>query len=276
MKKQDRIFKLSLTVLILIFISLVIFIQKQRLDKPFFLKVYLEREVMLSEDAYATNPFELKYITNNNDQRFITVFSFIDTAEHKYPMRMESIATSETGLYRQTNIFVDFFLDAPIFESGKIEIQSAHLLYSDGSSEIIDIGNLILYEEDTDQMFLEEVSSKGDNTGEVSTTYRIKRDFTLYGFEDINPSNNAHYDITINGNGIEDSLNETFSRGSEFTLKSIPKKQSQRLGINPSFKLKIKDKNEESHNVYLSLNHYLQENIDYFKLREYIQKEREQ
>lgn len=196
MSQNRKILKTGIIIIIITFILCLAISSLLRLDKPVFLKSYVELELPVFDSGYyGDSQFELRYITNANDNRVVNNVEFIEVPElytyvSEYGFSTHIFDTFNTntnnmpgeveGMYsiRTVNIQVNAHeIKAPMDE---IYLTKAKIHFSDGESITVDIGGLVLIGNDQNSaQYLDFKSSSSSSSRIDNTLYDVMEDITL-------------------------------------------------------------------------------------------------
>ena len=234
MNVNDRIFKAVLllsAILVAAGYGLVFFI---RLDQPVFFHHYLDQRVSMDREVnYQGGGFNLKYITNLDDDRVVIDVEFPEFpdlvvhssefyhTDHFNWGQNQGVSPGETyGRYSLRTVYCEIVdLQDDDFESAVVT--KAKILFGDFSQILVDIGEIHLYRHDYRERPFEHVSSTGSSDGSSSTNYRILEDMTLVGFEsDLMKRFEDRISWKINGMMPDDAPGTELIEGSIFSVSS--------------------------------------------------------
>lgn len=169
----------GILILISFFISILI-VSYLKLDNPVFLKSYKDIEIMESEGTFRTSGYdiEIKYIANIEDKRKVSSIVFKDApnlnfyASEDRPMGIVGFYNYSNdniegyGRYGVHTVFIN--LDSYNYEYDLdyyIVLSEATVIFDDGFTMDVDLGNLVLYKYE---------SSKENLENEILNLYRLE------------------------------------------------------------------------------------------------------
>lgn len=192
MELNDKILKYGLILICLTLIFTVGFTLVNRLEEPVFLNMYIEEYVYKNPDLYRLENFQLKYITNVEDDRRVIDVYFkeapdlsVDVSHRPFGGFGFSFFNENTDhkigdrywIYSLNTIYLNILIDSEGFD--EIEINNAVLSFDDGSTLDVDLGRIVFYEDNNPQDDIDQISSRGSNDGTSSSYYTVKRDIKL-------------------------------------------------------------------------------------------------
>lgn len=223
MSKNRRILKIGIIIILITFILSLATSYFLRLDKPVFLQSYVELQLPVLENGdYGSDQFEIRYITNTNDNRVVNNIEFIDLPGlYAYVYDTEISGLTE-GMYsiRSVNVFVDGYqIQGPIQE---MHLNKAKVYFTDGSAEIIDIGDIVLFDSREGYEYFEFVSGSGSSDGIESTLSEVKEDITLLKVDSPLLRNIEEYiEIQIDGVDYKEIEGIKYSKGDSIKTRAV-------------------------------------------------------
>lgn len=185
MSKNNKILKISLTLIMLSLIIVIMLIGKLRLEKPVFLINYCEIGTYEIGDKYSLGEerFKLKYISNVNDTRRVVRITFkeapdIDFFATEYNRWSNVIGSidenSNVNKYGRYGIHtVNVTCHSFNYEdySEELVLSEATVEFDDGLKMDVDLGKIVLYKEKNNPVALEHFSAQtSDNIGSIAFT----------------------------------------------------------------------------------------------------------
>ena len=193
--KGNKLLIIGIASIMLSVIVTVIVAEYLKIDNPVFLKNYCEYPINYSKDSrYSNEEFQLKYITNIKDERQVIniVFEGLSEYDHAYVDQYSSyshfsysdynnINEDSYGIYslREVNVNLNLYFEEPPLEN--ITLTNAEVMFNDGSSVKIDLGEIILYyENEMDKAITFNNSSSSSNHifeayGEVQRNIKVSK-----------------------------------------------------------------------------------------------------
>lgn len=233
MSQNKKILK---TGIIMILITLVISVSISfflRLDKPVFLKSYLELKLHeLDNGYYRDSQFELRYITNANDYRVVNGIEFIDmpelhacASEYNHGFMFSGFYdTSKTmpgqieAMYSLRTVYIQldtYIVEDPIDE---LHLTRAKVYFSDGYIQTVDIGDIVLIDDEKTNDYLE---FKGSGSSDTNL-FAVKEDITLLKVDSPLLMNIEDLiDIEIDNTDYRNVKGIKYSKGHSLQTKSV-------------------------------------------------------
>ena len=174
MSKNNKILKISLTLIMLSLIIVIMLIGKLRLEKPVFLINYCEIGTYEIGDKYSLGEerFKLKYISNVDDTRRVVRITFkeapdIDFFATEYNRWSNVIGSidenSNVNKYGRYGIHtVNVTCHSFNYEdySEELVLSEATVEFDDGLKMDVDLGKIVLYKEKNNPVALEHFSAQ--------------------------------------------------------------------------------------------------------------------
>ena len=207
MERNKKILKIGLLAIILSLIISLSFALITKLKNPVFLKVYTDNAYSIHDGSYSDCEIILHYITNINDERYIT-----DIAFDEAPIGMDIITSEEGfgiafpdfyagsreqiyGRYKVKTIYAKIDLNKIESVSQDLELNNAKIFFNNGTNLDVDLGRIRFYEYNNYRELLGSTSSSSSTDGTGYIRYQILKDITLLNVE----------------SALLDSLSETIS-----------------------------------------------------------------
>lgn len=196
MKDNKKILEISIIAILISAIITIIITNKIEIDKPVFLKMYKEENLNKNEDIYYLGDgfFELKYISNIDDERVVTGITFKELPNVYF--YASEYSTFNSGFYGESTINVERYgryavhtvsISCPNISKGEswkdVTLTEATVEFNDGLKLNVDIGKIILYEEKTTPIAIEGVSSSSSSDGTSSMSFKVKEDVVIEKIE---------------------------------------------------------------------------------------------
>jgi len=259
-----------------------------RLDNPVFLKSYIEIDMpILDNGRFGDTGFEIRYITNANDNRVVNHIEFDEVPGL-------SSSANESNHYFDSGFFVDqnkrnpgdvvgrysirtIFIRIDAYEIEKIledkHLTKAKIYFNNGETMETDIGDIVLYGYNNSDKHLDfnYSGSSSDNTSR--TQGRVKEDITLIKVESpILEHAKEFVEFKIDNVGYDNISEKDYSIGDSMVVDSMfntpddPILKFNTYSVNPKLTFKDKDGNIFTHRFY---------NVDYryygFELMEIVE-----
>lgn len=237
MKNIDKALKISTTLIVISFLMSLLILGKLKLDKPVFLKNYKEVEVIENGDSLSTLGYdiELKYISNREDKRKVSSITFKEEPKLNFYasennsgglMRFYNYSNDNIenhGRYGVHTVFLNLNSQNYGYNlSNNIVLSEATITFNDGLTMDVDLGKIILYNNDKNEGPLTSMADINDTSGVskkgvfVSEYIRVSNVYSPL-FSDIGES----FNFNINKVGNSESR-DTIYNGNEnlyFTYK---------------------------------------------------------
>lgn len=195
MESNKKIVKIGLGVILLSVIISLSLALITKLKNPVFLKNYIDLEYFKEDEGYSEVELILHYITNINDDRYITDISFDEA-----PMGMD-IITSEDGFgiafpdfyaenreqiygrYKVKTIYAKIDLNKIESVSQDLELNNAKIFFDNGTNLDVDLGRIRFYEYDNYREFFGSTGSGSSSDGSGHIKYKVLKDIILLNVE---------------------------------------------------------------------------------------------
>ena len=181
----------------LIIVSLIISIGIKlslKIDKPVFLKNYIDVDYYEYEDMYSFSGYnlELKYITNKGDKRQVTSVIF-DEASYLELFVSENNGGGFMTFYNGVNsnvesygpydihtVFINLNMPKRNKELEKvINLDKATIFFNDGESMNVDLGKIILTKSNENENPLDFVGMNGSSDGRAQSIFYVTDDILV-------------------------------------------------------------------------------------------------
>lgn len=195
MEKNKRILKIGLVVISLSLIISISFAMITRLKHPVFLKNYIDCAYFFEDGIYSECELILHYITNVNDDRYITNIAFdeaplgmdIITNDYGFGIAFSNFYAGNReqiyGRYKVNTIYVKIDLNKMDSEFEDIELNNAKIFFDNGTNLDVDIGRVRFYKYDDAREYFGGTSSGSSSDGTGYIRYEILKDMTLLNVE---------------------------------------------------------------------------------------------
>lgn len=219
--KNVKVFKVSITLIVVSLIISIATISKLRLDKPVFLKNYKEVDIIESEEGYSLGipNIELKYIANREEERSVIGISFKEipefvfhASENNYQGFMtfnnENKNSENHGRYSVNTVYLSWGQINEINNLPKnVVLKEATITFDDNLTMDIDLGKIILSNNDYIETPLEGYRWSTSNCNSSSTAFRVNDDIEIYKvYSELFIDTEDLFDFHINKT---DSINES-------------------------------------------------------------------
>lgn len=195
MDKNKKILKIGLVVISLSLIFSLAFAMITKLNNPVFLKVYLDNAYFIDDGNYSECELILHYITNINDDRYIT-----DIAFDEAPLGMDIITNNSGfgiafsnyydgssdrvyGRYKIKTIYAKIDLNKIDSLPKDLELNNAKIFFDNGTNLDVDIGRIRFYEYDNSREYFGGTSSGSSSDGTGYIRYEVLKNITLLNVE---------------------------------------------------------------------------------------------
>lgn len=237
MEENQNLLKKGIILVSLILIISIFISSYLKLDKPVFLKSYIDRYFLISyENQNSDANFIIRYITNIDDSRVVNHIEFeeypnlnINASEYNpfgFNFFNEGNETpgQAVGRYSVREIYIS--IDAINMENQNddIHLKKAKVYFSDGSMEEVDIGEVVLYLEDeinaSDHFEFMRVKSSSDglNTSQERLNENIElikmEGQSLERFKDL-------VEIKIGSKDYRDIAGDQYKTGDYLTIDTV-------------------------------------------------------
>lgn len=277
MESNKKILKIGLIIIAISVICSVLFATMCRLDKPVFLKSYIEDYVYRYEESNTIENIEIKYIANITDNRKVIGMEFkenkdIEVIASNYPLdnssfiffRGDNYDPSKGqiyGRYALKTIYAQINLDNIDEELYDIELNKAQIKFSDGSEVEADIGRFIIHKDRGQGEDIKTMSSTSSSDGTYRQILSMKNDIELLNmnspiFENIDD----RFELYVDGISYKEVSGRKYRNGSTININFTDKTDKDVIeyytAYNAKPKLNYKDKNlKKSHTVIYNIDH---------------------
>ena len=192
MELNNKILKGGIILIIIILVASLGTSSYLKLDKPIFLKSYMEVDLPIHNGNIGKVEFELRYITNINDDRVVNNIEFgevpgiyVGASEFNYGgfdffgNQNNSMPGQIVGRYSIRSIYVwveGFGIENPLDE---MHITKAKIHFNNGESMEVEIGDIILYGYNNTGEHFEFQSGTSSSDGTSNNQLKVKKDITL-------------------------------------------------------------------------------------------------
>lgn len=280
MEVNKKILKIGVISIIIIFIIVLSFAFRIKLDNPVFLKSYIERGINLESGFYRQMDLEIKYISNTYDKRevgYIEIFnnnrSDLILLANRVHQEVESY-----GLYNVNRLHLQIDYSGIIEDVDKLEFNTARIIFNNGDTIEEDLGRFILHIEDEKREDVESTSSGSSSDGTYFILSRLKEDMEIVNIESpLFKEAKELYSIKINGKDYKDTIDSSYEKGDRIRINSSFKSPEDFFDKYSQFDLvpRLYFKDSKGEKSYISINNIsyhpndfsFQEIYKYLKLR---------
>lgn len=195
MELNKKILKFGLVLITLSLIFTAGFSLIYSLEKPVFLKMYVEEYTSGDENLSVLENFEIRYITNISDSRKVMEIEFeeepdIEVTVSHWPKGggMFSFFNNNNynnqsrdiyGRYALNTIYIDMNLNNIDREFNETELNNAKVKFNDGSTLDINLGRIIIYKNERKNNYIDSISSGSSSDGTSSFEGRVTKAIKL-------------------------------------------------------------------------------------------------
>lgn len=195
MEKNKRIFKIGLVVISLSLIFSLGFSMITKLKNPVFLKNYIDCAYFIDDGNYSECELILHYITNINDDRYITDIAFdeaplgmdIITSDYGFGIAIPDFYAGNReqvyGRYKVKTIYAKIDLNKIGSVPEDLELNNAKIFFSNGTNLDVDLGRVRFYKYDNTREYFGGTSSGSSSDGTGYIRYEVLKDITLLKVE---------------------------------------------------------------------------------------------
>lgn len=258
MEINKKILKIGLVMILLSLIISMSFSMFIKLKNPVFFINYIDNPYYMENDKYSDCELILHYITNVNDDRYITDITFVEAPEmdvvtdnYGFGIAYSSLhydsRESIFGRYKINTIYLKLDLNNISSDIENLELNNAKIFFDNGDNLNVDIGKVKFYEYDHDDEFLNSFGSGGSSDGTGYMECKVNKEITLVKLE----SSFVSYlkdsiEIKIDDNNYKDIEGIKYKEGSNLKLNyntnNKKDSKSQYIIYNISPKLYFQDK----------------------------------
>lgn len=196
MEINNRIFKVILTLIIILVSVGYSLVFSLKLDEPVFFQHYYDQWVYVDSEYYDDITFNLGYVTNASDSSVVIDIEFPEYPEiktqaseygHRSPLNWGSEQNKMPGvIYGQYNVR-SVNCKITYWPKGKdlneIVLTQARVLFDDSSEMTVFIGEIHINEYIAVKNPLYRLSSSWSSDGTAQTRYRIREQITIAAFD---------------------------------------------------------------------------------------------
>lgn len=260
MDKNKRILKIGLVIISLSLIMSMAFALLTKVKNPVFLKNYIDSEYSISDGIYSECELILHYITNIDDDRYIT-----DIAFHEAPPEMDVIASIHSfgiafpnfyvgnsqqvyGRYKVNTVYIRMDLNNIETEVEDLELNNAKIFFDNGTNLDVDIGRVRFYKYEDGREYFGGTSSGSSSDGTGYMSYEILRNMTLLNVQStLLDSLSDTVEVKIGDVNYKDIENVAYKKGNSISMNYHRNYKndimSQYISYNISPKLTFQDSN---------------------------------
>ena len=264
MEKNKKLLKVGLVVISLFLILSLSFALIIKLKNPVFLKNYIDSEYSIDDGVYSECELILHYITNINDNRYIT-----DIAFHEAPPEMDVITSTNSfgiafpdfysgnsqqvyGRYKVNTVYVRIDLNNMEIEVDDLELNKAKIFFDNGTNLDVDLGRVRFYKYDGAREYFGGTSGGSSSDGSGYMRYEILRNMTLLNVEStLLDSLSDTVEVKIGDISYKDIGNVDFKKGNSISMNYHRNYKdhimSQYISYNISPRLTFRDSNGNIH-----------------------------
>lgn len=288
MKNNDRLFKLSVTLTGALIIVGFAFLSHIRLDSPVFLEHDITLEIT-GENNFSDTPVSLNYITNAHDNRIVTWVEFRDypdlevgASENEFTLMSAGRTEVQSfddqwgrdfGQYNVRNLYIEVRQLPDLEEGEDLVLSEATVTYSDGTSQVVDIGEMTISYQEVSDSPLRFSHSFSASTNESSATYDAEEELAI---TDINiPRGEGVSDLLqleVNGMDYQEAIGQTVQAGQRVSVSVT----SERFEDYTDFKVYrtspefILSNNEDEHTVTLAQTIQIEPDYSFLAIYRYL------
>lgn len=228
---NKKILKIGLVMISLSLIISLSFAMITRLKNPVFLKNYIDNAYFVDDGIYSECELILHYITNVNDDRYITDITFEEA-----PPEMDVITNNNSfgiafpnfyaghseniyGRYKINTIYVKLDLNNIESEVEDFELNNAKIFFDNGDNFDVDIGRIKFYKYDDAREFFGGTTSGSSSDGTGYMRYEILKDITLLNVEStLLDSLSDTVELKIGDRNYKDIESTEYKKGSSINM----------------------------------------------------------
>ncbi|MDD6795894.1 MAG: hypothetical protein PUE01_10885 [Clostridiaceae bacterium] len=180
MSKNNKILKISLALVIVSALISIAVVMKLKVKKPVFFENFIEVQTSGYEGKYSLdeNAFNIKYITNIDDNRNVVGITFKEFPEGNFLVG-ENNDVENYGRYAVHTLNITSF-DIDFKENiDEIILTEADVLFSDGSNLTVDLGKIAICKSQDSPADLERFNSTFSSEGECVVSVKTNEDVTI-------------------------------------------------------------------------------------------------
>lgn len=272
MELNRKLFKGGIIIIIIILVFSLGISLYLKLDKPIFLKSYMEIDLPINNNGKVE--FELRYITNINDDRvvnniefeevpgiFVNASEFNSGSLNFFGNQNNSMPGQVEGRYSIRSIYIwveGFGIENPLDE---MHITKAKIHFNNGDSMEAEIGDIVLYGYNNTNEHFEYQSGSSSSDGTTNNQLQVKKDITLLGIESsLLQQTKDFIEIKIGNVDYDKISGIKYSQGDKLRIDTLFKTPEDPIlkfynyNIHPNLIYKDNEGNIFTHRVY---------NVDY-------------
>lgn len=202
-RKHKVLFLVGISVAIILGVSFVVV--DHHLDDVLFQKMYVEKQLIKSNDKYTASSISIFYVTNSYDNKRIKEIKFKDNYNNTYISNTISNEYEKlSGLYKAHQVFVDFSTENNIDEDYVI-IKEGEVVFTDNSTQPVTFGEIYLHKELGTSKYFIPTASGTSTHGETYVDLDAQYSFTI---EDIQSAlvnfHSDEFEMIIDGLTLEE------------------------------------------------------------------------
>lgn len=202
MELNRKILKLGLIGITIILIISLGFAFSIKLHNPVFLKYFIEERVNISNEYYQPAEFQMKYISNVQDNRNIAYIEFMDNEDSTHKLLGNNIYSTvdNYGLFNMNISQIKIDEEGMPMNLDRLEINNARVHFNNGDTMDVDLGRIILHSRGIGGDYFEFGHGGSSSDGTSSSFDSVKEDIRLIELESpIFQEAKGLYDIKIDG-----------------------------------------------------------------------------
>lgn len=292
MSQNKKLLKIGIIIILIILVISLTISFFLKLDEPVFIESFLELKLHEMDNGYyGDKEFELRYITNVNDNRVVNGIEFIDMPElqayaSEYNHGFIFSAFNDTNntnlgqikaMYSVRTIYIQldtYRLEAPIDE---LHLIKAKVHFSDGHVQTIDIGQVVLSDATNANDYLE-FKSSASRYDVDATIFQVKEDITLLKVDSPLLKNIEDLiDIQIDSTDYREVNGIKYLKGNDLETKSSLNEINNPISKLSSYHIRprVYFEDNEGNRLYMDFNgfYYRGHNFELLDLIKYLRAE---
>lgn len=224
MVTNKLIMKISFITIIIVTILSCITIRLLTVDKPVFLKNYIDSHVNINgNNIYNTDFSKIKYITNINDKRKVVGIEFPELPNINFTASEDVQSTfsfmnvntqkslgENYGRYCIKTVYITIEPNQPVNNLLNKSIKYAIILFDNGESLSVDLGKILFFYDN--KVVFRNNQSSSSNNGISSNTYILQDNITITKIESEQLELNKElFKLEMDGNPFDKIIGSTLN-----------------------------------------------------------------
>jgi hypothetical protein len=196
---NKKIIKFGMVVILITLLGCIGFTYYTILKEPVFFTYCVEVSAVPKQDNYYNQPvLELQYITNIDEDRMVTGITFPEAPDFafmatEYPPNNSVVTFYSSSTMQQTGEAIGRYNLRKVYVymenyfqedwKGEMELHTARIMLSDGSTFETDLGKIILYSDEAQDDTLNQQFASSSNQNTSASSYEVSEHIKLIAIE---------------------------------------------------------------------------------------------